>query len=70
MALLLLGGAPELVLGRAGKDFLEVKYEPGELLVWCGICGRGTLAKRLSSEPASVEDGRVEVEPDPCWPLM
>lgn len=67
MAALLLGGAPELVLGRAGSDFLEEKYEPGELL-WFGICGRGTLAKRLSSEPVSVEDGRVEV--DPCWPLM
>lgn len=31
MALLLLGGAPELVWGRAGSDFLELKYEPGEL---------------------------------------
>jgi hypothetical protein len=67
MLLLLLEGAPELVLGRAGSDFLELKYEPGELLC-CASCGRGTLAKRLSSEPVSVEDGRVEV--DPCWPLM
>jgi hypothetical protein len=63
IVLLLLAGAPELDLGRAGSDFLEVKYEPGELLCWL-ICGRGTLAKRLSSEPVSVEDGRVEV--DPC----
>lgn len=31
MALLLLGGAPELVWGRAGSDFFELKYEPGEL---------------------------------------
>lgn len=54
-------------MGRAGSDFLELKYEPGEVLCWV-ICGRGTLAKRLSSEPVSVEDGRVEV--DPCWPLM
>ena len=65
--LLLLGGAPELVLGSAGSDFLELKYEAVELLC-CAICGLGTLAKRLSSEPVSVEDGRVEV--DPCWPLM
>ena len=67
MLLLLLEGAPELVLGRAGSVFLELKYELGVLLC-CAICGRGTLAKRLSSEPVSVEDGRVEV--DPCWPLM
>jgi hypothetical protein len=65
--MLLLEGAPELVLGRAGSDFLEEKYDPGELL-YCEMCGRGTLAKRLSSEPVSVEDGKVEV--DPCWPLM
>jgi hypothetical protein len=65
--LLLLDAAPELDLGRAGRVFLELKYEPGELLCWA-ICGRGTFAKRLSSEPVSVEDGRVEV--DPCWPLM
>jgi hypothetical protein len=63
IVLLLLAVTPELDLGRAGSDFLELKYEPGELLCWL-ICGRGTLAKRLSSEPVSVEDGRVEV--DPC----
>jgi hypothetical protein len=30
--------------------------------------GRGALAKRLSSELVSVEEGRVEVEP--CWALL
>jgi hypothetical protein len=33
----------------------------------CDTVGRGMLAKRLSSELVSVEEGRVEVEP--CWPL-
>lgn len=38
----------------------------GELLC-CGTEGRWPLAKRLSSELVSVDDGRVEV--DPCWPV-
>lgn len=41
--------------------------ELGELLC-CGMGGRGAPEKMLSSELASVEEGRVEVEP--CWPLL
>lgn len=40
----------------------------GELWCW-ELWGRGgALAKMLSSELVSVEDGRVEV--DPCWALL
>jgi hypothetical protein len=61
----LLYDTPELVLGREGnclrKPFID-NDELGELLC-CGMGGRGALAKRLSSELVSVEEGRVEVEP-------
>jgi hypothetical protein len=61
---------PELVLGRDGsclrKAFID-NEELGELLC-CGMWGRGALAKMLSSELVSVEEGSVEV--DPCWPLL
>jgi hypothetical protein len=55
---------PELDLGSVGSPLpLAFKErEAGELL--CGeTVGRGTLAKRLSSELVSVEEGRVDVEP-------
>ena len=57
---------PEVVLGCKGSGFLEAVRGAGELLCWARA-GRGTFAKRLSSELASVEEGSVEVEP--CWPL-
>jgi hypothetical protein len=56
---------PEFVLGIDGnclrKPFRD-NEALGELLC-CGMGGRGALAKRLSSELVSVEEGRVEVEP-------
>jgi hypothetical protein len=60
---------PVLDLGCKGSGFLMAlltDWGPGELLC-CERAGRGTFAKRLSSELASVEEGSVEVEP--CWPL-
>lgn len=61
--------APELDFGSDGR-FLRrplIEYELGELLCW-DTWGRGTLAKRLSSELVSVDEGSVEVEP--CWPFV
>lgn len=60
---------PELDFGSEGRFLrtLFTEYELDELVCW-GTWGRGTLAKRLSSELVSVEDGRVDV--DPCWPLV
>jgi hypothetical protein len=55
---------PELDLGTDGSPFriAFTDCEAGELLC-CDTVGRGILAKRLSSELVSVEDGRVDVEP-------
>lgn len=53
-----------VVWGSEGRclRMLFIEDEPGELLCWGGL-GRGALANRLSSELASVEEGRVDVEP-------
>jgi hypothetical protein len=55
-------------LGSEGSSFLFAPRESefGELLK-CEGCGRG-MAKMLSFESASAEEGSVEV--DPNWPWL